>query len=783
MLITESRGKKVKNKYSTVINNVFFRNFLSYIMVFIVPMIAIGVIVSTISSGIIINQSKKNFSKNIAEKRSVIDSRLEKLDKMAIQLSQTPWMNKLMNMYPDIRYDEYDYSDFENMRTELKNYLGLNNDIIDVAIYLKNDNVVLHPGGLEKIDDYFQYAIVDGEGIIKNKIKEQNKSSLYYGYDNITYYSRDSEFMTYMQSMPLNDIRSKATLMIIIDKNIFDNHINNDNTTYNSQTFILNKNNKLVIGENEKKYDRFLDYDMYQKKTGVVRDKIDGKDTFIFYERSNIKPWINLMFVPVRPVITDVVYFRKLMYYIIIICLFIGVLMSYLLAKANYTPIKNLKLMLQRYFNEQESVGKTGSDDSDYEVIEKIINNIIISKEDMEYERRKNNLILRNAYLNRLMLGKDEKTEKNVLDKLDIKFEFSNFMVVMLSPHQDKEKNTDMNINEYTAEAVRTTADKTINSAKNKIYVFNSIEQNIIVLLNTEYDKSFVDEVIIPLLDNIKISLENSYNITFYAGIGNIYKDVNFINNSYDEAYDAIHYAIMTDKKKIMNYSNIADYQKNVYFYPIEKEIELINSLKVGKYKKVKEILDEVIQKNITDRKLSIYMIRCLFYELEATMIKAIDEISEEDHKYFDHKNLSKINTMHELFDYIDGIYKQICKSLNQDKSEEIINFKRKVTKYVNSNYMKNNMSLNLLSNIFGYSEPYISRIFKEYVGINYYDYVNYKRIQKSKELLLETNKTIHEISGKIGYTNDKVFRRVFKKYVCMTPIDYRKKEEGRKAN
>ena len=53
-------------------------------------------------------------------------------------------------------------------------------------------------------------------------------------------------------------------------------------------------------------------------------------------------------------------------------------------------------------------------------------------------------------------------------------------------------------------------------------------------------------------------------------------------------------------------------------------------------------------------------------------------------------------------------------------------------------------------------------------------DFVNRHRIDLAKQMLYTTNEPIYTISEKIGFDNDRSFRRVFKKYEGIGPLEYR---------
>ena len=72
------------------------------------------------------------------------------------------------------------------------------------------------------------------------------------------------------------------------------------------------------------------------------------------------------------------------------------------------------------------------------------------------------------------------------------------------------------------------------------------------------------------------------------------------------------------------------------------------------------------------------------------------------------------------------------------------------------------------------FSVSYLSRRFKENMGMSFTDYVQKLRIDQSMCMLGNTNKKITEIAEFCGYSDMKFFNSIFKKYVGMTPREFR---------
>lgn len=51
---------------------------------------------------------------------------------------------------------------------------------------------------------------------------------------------------------------------------------------------------------------------------------------------------------------------------------------------------------------------------------------------------------------------------------------------------------------------------------------------------------------------------------------------------------------------------------------------------------------------------------------------------------------------------------------------------------------------------------------------------MDHKRIDCSKQLLLENNLKVYEIAEQVGYKNVDYFHKKFKKYVGISPVEFR---------
>ncbi|MBR6627240.1 MAG: helix-turn-helix transcriptional regulator [Lachnospiraceae bacterium] len=104
--------------------------------------------------------------------------------------------------------------------------------------------------------------------------------------------------------------------------------------------------------------------------------------------------------------------------------------------------------------------------------------------------------------------------------------------------------------------------------------------------------------------------------------------------------------------------------------------------------------------------------------------------------------------------------------------------YKQKFTnllEYLNSHYMED-LDLEQVSAEIGFSKFHFSRLFKQYTGYTFCDYVNYCRLRVAEEMLAKPDCSITEIALQSGFPSISTFNRLFKQHKGCSPSEYRAK-------
>lgn len=125
-------------------------------------------------------------------------------------------------------------------------------------------------------------------------------------------------------------------------------------------------------------------------------------------------------------------------------------------------------------------------------------------------------------------------------------------------------------------------------------------------------------------------------------------------------------------------------------------------------------------------------------------------------------------------------LYILVTKYREIDVNEYVLRNNRKleglsrITAYIEENY-REDISLESLAEIFGYSPTYLSRMFRKYAKTNYKACLDDIRLEHAVKELADTRLPIGEIVFRNGFPNSRAFVKVFRKRYGMLPKEYRR--------
>lgn len=101
---------------------------------------------------------------------------------------------------------------------------------------------------------------------------------------------------------------------------------------------------------------------------------------------------------------------------------------------------------------------------------------------------------------------------------------------------------------------------------------------------------------------------------------------------------------------------------------------------------------------------------------------------------------------------------------------------------YISSNYQRK-INVSDITKFLGVSQPYLFKVFKAYKGKSPKEYIIEYKITKAKQLILETNMSITDVSKNVGYDDSLAFSKIFAHYEGVSPRSYRVQKKETNSN
>ena len=197
----------------------------------------------------------------------------------------------------------------------------------------------------------------------------------------------------------------------------------------------------------------------------------------------------------------------------------------------------------------------------------------------------------------------------------------------------------------------------------------------------------------------------------------------------------------------------------------------MIRFISCGQEDKAIEVFNHLYQVNMTNNTTTEKGVQNFVFNVNLSIMRLMSPKSGID--VMEKVNFEEaITLLHDITERNIEMVSEWCRQKWVTKSARMEN----LLNYVDANLTESMLSLDMVANYFGVSPSLVSRLFAEQHGERFHDYVNKQRIQKSLDMLLsnESKTDISKIAAQVGYTSGATFRRLFKKYMSVSPSEYR---------
>lgn len=386
---------------------------------------------------------------------------------------------------------------------------------------------------------------------------------------------------------------------------------------------------------------------------------------------------------------------------------------------------------------------------------------------------------LRQSVLTGLLLGSMELYQKTKNEDIGLKFSLHNCTVVTFST---------VNLDKV----VQKLKGKVQDEQKLLVFVINNIiseyrhcaallhRDDIIAIIGHKTVIGAENHSIAQIADIIVSVCKKELGIQLLAGIGRSADDESQIHSSYQESLFALE-QVSALGKTILSYNDALKLTvpDQNYTQLIVMQYQLISACKTEDWMEVVRLFamisDQILDESVADISiLKVQLTECM---------NAIAQQVQQNRSFFE-DDAERLNDM--IFRTVEADGKNQLKQATDDfiqyfkactqrtKEKESLEFVSKVQQIIEEQYSNQDMSVAFIADVLNTSVKMLSAAYKQKTGKGLLDVINSKRIQVAKNLLIQSNKNIADISSAAGYDNVNTFIRVFKRYCGITPGKFR---------
>ena len=714
---------------------------LSYLIIFLMPLV-----LSVVAGVFIFN----GFKKQVEERNSIVlnsvcntvDAHLEDIVYSSLQLYNNEYVKLIdgfsLPLSPKQQYTVYEFT--QNFKT-LRGYETIENYSDTFFVYFSGIDFVIKSGAALPSDSFYT-SHVDERMLSASEWKDFLKTEFGGAFFCDRIFSEDNELL-FARTLKVG--YSEDTYVTAVYKINTDKILEEVQGLYHYEfgSFSLSDSNGNIIVnsnlENNPESDKNTSFTAISEVTGwkytytLPKSKAFGSGYKIFI----------------------------IMLLLYLLCFVAGLYLIKYFTRRNYQPIDNLMTL----FSNEEG----GQKEDEFSFLNEKITESLSHNMELNQELDSQNKMIREHLLSELLqghtpVGKRSKTE---LEKLQfgeddlysvLMYSFGNENIEELSMKQFVLCNVTDEL--FTNEGMRFASTKK--------------DEDIVYIVCAKEDTCDKIEEIVRFLYSFT---EKEFEFTFYSALGEPHKEIKGIHKSFNKAKRAVEYMIASEKAEFTRYNSVAESLKDGYFYSVEVEARLVNLLKANEQKKADNIIDEIFAKNISED-VSVDSVRHLVVELFSTVKRLMMQYGRSVEKEYPEEtyfieNIFESRDTEKMQQTIRSIYAACCKDVFEAPShkDDLISG---VMRYVNQNYSNQNLSLRHIGDAFSMNPDYISRKFREHTGKTMNDYIRDIRIEKAKQLLVESDELIADIAEMVGFTSYRTFVRVFTEVVGVTPNKYK---------
>ena len=723
--------------------SIFYRYLISYMAMFLLPIIVVGSCFYFVSVKNLSNKNEENYSEKLQQVASDMQNQFTQMTETAVSIARNSRM----------RFDGFRELSYSQQMDTLNEFLKYSErDMLshDVIYYPQKESYLITADGFADKQVYFKSICGLEEtdaGEFTRKLDGLSKSNLFL-FDTVK-----DPWLFNVQAM--NGFMKIPDALIIFSVNLSDVQARFDllaNDIPGSVALYVDGFRTGVFFQSVPKgADNLLPSNLSDEEIPAKPQRING---FVRMAEVSENGNFEAVLVMYKTLFSENInQFQWMFFLLLFIVLAIGCGIGLDLAYKNYQPIHKIENSLKSV----RKGGKKSSSGNEIDSIQEITHSMIEENITIRNQVTEQNDVLFHHTLLAILNGDSHLPYMDQLKNYESVKTGERYFVMVIHVQRDGGEN-------YQAlDRVHEVAEA-FNEENTYLYCVETGETDSIAIICA-----------VPLEETGEAEeMVRSFEQTLYEpnlriGVGGIVDSLSRVNLSYVEALSALK---CNQDSGVLFYEKLFSASENI-LYPTGDLLKLAEGIETGNVQMAKECIEDILAK-ISRSAQTLMFRKTICYEVVNIIIKTASE-QKLNIQVERVGQLAALEDAERFKEEAFACLEEVCGQIRQRNSEKTDHFVADVVSYIDRHYCDYDIGLKKLSEEFKMSANYLAILINEKLGQPFREYIIYLRIGKAKQLLEQTNKTVGEISETVGYANPSHFIKMFRGYSGMTPAQYRK--------
>lgn len=734
------------------------------------------------------DQLKQQLADTNMELLRQLDSKLEltlsNLDKSAIQLLKNDEVNRFFDHELDEQESRNNSFRVSNL---INNVLNSTEQIFSIDFYsyskqrLVSGNILTEQDMLQDFNWINQFAEFEGFSSWMPTHKVKMTHSNYPIYRNV---------VTLVRTYPLLHTPGsrKGAIAVNLKEDVLYNLIRNTDGMEEGQTFVIDSEGVVILHADKSKLGKdisefpYINRILNGQEDGYFRSEVEQINSSVFYVHEAYTDWKIVRIVPEDQLTRPLTVIRNGLIVLALVLFVVATGSAAIIGRWTYKPVNRVI----RTMSKRLTVHPKQKYADEFQYFESTVEHILQDREQLHMQVNESKPLLKWRLLSELLANQRSSLQsvEHYMEWIGIRLHPDRFVVMSVDfdNKQDIASPRDLQLYAY---ALCNVAEELMNAENRGIAAEMDTGKCAVIM---SFDASDEDKErylmrAVAVADLMKSFVQEYFNRTITIGIGDVVDQVGAIRYSYKQSLEALRYKLVIGGNTIITQEDITSGQSPQFHRLLAMTDGMIASIKVLDADKLRQQVhrwfEAFAEHNVPPEMIVQLIVQFLMKASTVAVEIGVDteEIFPEQYRI---ELLNQYERLEHLEQYtvnaLDIFMERIKEKRSNREKNDVID---QVLLYIQTYYMRSDLSLNLLASEFRISVSHLSKLFKEQKECNFIDFLMEIRMNKAKELLAETEEKIRDIAEQVGYTNVNSFVRIFKKITGLTPTEYRNRAQS----